>query len=129
MPTWTIHGNVSFRFRPCINSAIPQYGGLDVEASQDFEAAALAVELLDTSADARRWLPDLLAGFEEFQAERSREGRPIAAVRLKIKKVHSHPFDTHSSLMKRVARDALRHLLERHGCEVVPRPTISPSRA
>lgn len=118
MATWTIIGETALRHRPIIDGAIPLYGGLDLTSSHAPDAPGIVVEFLDPSQEARRWLPDIIAGFEDYEAERSNGGRPIGAVRLTVTKVHWHPVDTNSRLMKRLAKEAIGKLFDRHGREV-----------
>jgi hypothetical protein len=114
MPIWTIREETFVRHRPKINSMVPQYGGLEFTAHPDPGTQGVVVELHDPDPEAGTWYPDFLDGFREYEAERAAEGRPIGAVRLAVTKIHWHPVDTSSRLMRRLAKEALRGLFERH---------------
>jgi hypothetical protein len=128
MAIWTIEQQVHVRHRPRIENFPPQYGGLEFIASHDAEAEGVAVELLDQATEASEWLPDILTGINEYQAQRMSEVRAIGKVRLRITKIHSHPIDTNSRLMRRLAREAIRELFEQHETEVPAEP-MSPNSA
>lgn len=115
MTTWTIAREVSFQHHPKVDSVIPQYAWLDITASPNPESGEIITELLDSTDEAERWFPDIVAGFKEYEMVRSREGRPIGAVWVLITKVYSHPIATNSEHVKWVAKSAIRKLFEEHG--------------
>jgi hypothetical protein len=114
MMLWTIP-EVSIRHRPVICTGGPgRYGGLELTACPLADRRTVEVEDRTQDPDAAKWFPHLRAGFEEYQAQRAAEGRPIGGVRLSVTKVYSHPVDTDEHLMRRLAAEALRMLFERH---------------
>ena len=119
MTIWSVLHEISLQYRPRINGGgRGQYGGLELITTHDPEARGVIVELLDPSHEAKQRFPDLVAGFEDYESERSNEGRPVGAVRLTITRVHSHPIDTNAPLMRRLAKEAVRRLFEQHGREI-----------
>lgn len=122
MAIWTIGKEAHIRHLPIIESHPAQFGGFEFTASHDAEAEGVVVELLDQAPGANEWLPDILIGFKEYEAQRVSEGRAIGKVRLRISKVHSHPVDTNSRLVRRLAKEAIRKLFEQYEREIPPCP-------
>jgi hypothetical protein len=87
------------------------YGGLELTAVPDLDVSGVEVENLDLeNPEAAKWFPHLKAGFEEYQALRESEGKPLGALRLLVTKVLSHETDTNERIMKMVAKQALREV-------------------
>lgn len=105
---------ISLHFRPVIDT-----GGrgvffwINMVASADLHSSGVVIELSDPAPGARQWLPDIEAGFAEFQAECQREGKPLGFLRLAVTQVTWHESDTNSWVVRYVSREALREVFRK----------------